>query len=185
MGDTSPKKSDGKSSGSGGGKYTPPAARRSTTGDGDGAVVLAAPSRATNVPVQYPMLTDTNYSLWAIKMKVLMKALRVWSAIDGSGEYDQAADEGAFAALSQSVPDHVMLQVADCDTAQEAWEAVRMMRMGVSRVREATAQIAFKEGETLDAFGLWITALVNNVRSLGDIIDKVKVVQKILREVPS
>ena len=124
MGDTSPKKSDGKSSGSGGGKYTPPAARRSTTSDGDGAVVLAAPSRATNVPVQYPMLTDTNYSLWAIKMKVLMKALRVWSAIDGSGEYDQAADEGAFAALSQSVPDHVMLQVADCDTAQEAWEMI-------------------------------------------------------------
>ena len=100
MGDTSPKKSDGKSGGSGGGKYTPPAARRPSTGDGDGAVVLAAPSRATNVPVQYPMLTDTNYSLWAIKMKVLMKALRVWSAIDGSGEYDQAADEGAFAALS-------------------------------------------------------------------------------------
>ena len=124
MGDTSPKKSDGKSGGSGGGKYTPPAARRPSTGDGDGAVVLAAPSRATNVPVQYPMLTDTNYSLWAIKMKVLMKALRVWSAIDGFGEYDQAPDAGAFAALSQSVPDHVMLQVADCDTAQEAWEMI-------------------------------------------------------------
>ena len=55
------------------------------------------------------MLMDTNYSMWAAKMKVLMKPLHVWSVIEGSGEYDQAADEGAFAALSQSVPDHVML----------------------------------------------------------------------------
>ena len=61
------------------------------------------------VPGQYLMLTDTRYSLWAAKMMVLMKPLRVWSVIEGSGEYDQAADEGAFAALSQSVPDHVML----------------------------------------------------------------------------
>lgn len=64
------------------------------------------------------MLTETNYSLWAVKMKVLMKALRIWSAIDGSDEFDQAADDGAFATLSQSVPDYVMLQVADFDTAQ-------------------------------------------------------------------
>lgn len=56
--------------------------------------------------------------MWAVKMKVLMKALRIWSAIDGSDEFDQAADDGAFATLSQSVPDYVMLQVADFDTAQ-------------------------------------------------------------------
>ena len=115
MGDTSPSKGDGNKSGSGG-KYTPPAARKACASDADGsAVALATPSRATNVPIQYPMLTDTNY-LWAVKMKVLMKALRVYSAIEGSGEFDQATDEGAFAALSQSIPDHVMMQVADCDT---------------------------------------------------------------------
>ena len=47
-----------------------------------------------SVPISYPMLTDTNYALWAVKMKVLMKPLRVWSAIECSGEYDQAADDG-------------------------------------------------------------------------------------------
>ena len=86
MGDTSPKSSDGKSSG-GGGKYTPAAARKATAADG-GAVVLATPSRAMIVPGQYLVLTDTKYSLWAAKMKVLMKPLRVWSAIEGSSEYD-------------------------------------------------------------------------------------------------
>ena len=91
MADLSPTSGSRKSS-SGGGKYTPPPARRAATSDG--AVVLATPTRAMSVPVHYPMLTDTNYSLWAAKMKVLTKPLRVWSAIEGTGEYDQAADEG-------------------------------------------------------------------------------------------
>ena len=67
-----------------------------------------------------------------------------------------------------------------------------MMRMGVDRIREATAQrlrkefeqISFHDGETLDAFGMRITSIVNNLRTLGDTVEEVKVVQKILREVP-
>ena len=59
-----------------------------------------------------------------------------------------------------------------------------MMRMGVRHAREATAQwlrkefeqIAFKDGETLDAFGMRITNLANTLRSLGDVIDEVKIV---------
>ena len=63
---------------------------------------------------------------------------------------------------------------------------MRMMRMRVSRIREVTAQrlrrefehIAFKEGKTLDAFGLHITTLVNNLRSLGDMVEEVKLFRK-------
>lgn len=79
------------------------------------------------------------------------------------------------------------------DTAHEAWEAIRMMRVGVNRVREATAQhlrkefeqISFKNGESLNAFGMRITGIVNNLRSLGDTVEEIKVVQKFLCEVPS
>jgi starvation-inducible outer membrane lipoprotein len=79
MGDTSPKSSDG-------GKYTPPPKRQ----DADvGAVVVRAASRG-GVPVHYPQLTDTNYGVWAVKMKIIMRTLGCWSAIDGKGDYDQA-----------------------------------------------------------------------------------------------
>ena len=192
MGDTSPKKATGKSSGSGGGKYTPQAARRSSTGGDEGALVLVALSRATNMPVQYPMLTDTNYSLWAIKMKVLMKALRVWSAIDGSGEYDQAADEGAFAELSQSVPDHVMLQVADCDTAQEAWEMIRCARVGEDHVKKARGmqlkrqfeRLDMADGEFIPKFARKLITLVSEIRSLGVSLADEAVVERLFRAVP-
>ena len=135
--------------------------------------------------IVYTMLTITNYIDWSLIMRINLRAQGLWEAMSGMGVPGDRDDMAAMSALLRAVPPEMIPVLAIKETAQEAWEAVRMMRMGVSRIREATAQIAFKEGETLDAFGLWITALVNNVRSLGDIIDKVKVVQKILREVPS
>jgi hypothetical protein len=83
------------------------------------------------------MLTDSNYSLWAVKMKVLLRPLGVWSALEGTGEFDQDRDDGVFAALSQSVPDSVMMAIAECPTASEAWEAIREMRVGEDHVKKA------------------------------------------------
>lgn len=131
MGDTSPKSS-------GGGKYTPPAKR---TGDDDTgaeeAIVPRAPPMTGGVPIQYPMLTDSNYGLWAAKMKILLRPYGVWPALEGTGEFNQSRDDEAFAALSQSVPDSVMMAVAECTTAHEAWEAIRRMRVGEDRVKKA------------------------------------------------
>jgi hypothetical protein len=77
-------------------------------------------------------------------------------------------------------------------TVKDAWDAVKMMWVEVDRVHEATTErlrkefeaIAFHDGETLDAFGMWITTLINNIQSLGDTVEEVKVMQKILHEVP-
>jgi hypothetical protein len=72
------------------------------------------------VPIHYPQLTDTNYGLWAVKMKIILRSLRCWSAIEGKGDLDPAKDEDAFAALSQSVPDSMVMALAEYDTAAEA-----------------------------------------------------------------
>jgi hypothetical protein len=77
------------------------------------------------------------------------------------------------------------------ETSRQAWEAIRLMRVGVTRAREATAQrlrmefeqISFKEGETLDEFGMRITGIANNLRSLGDTVEEIKIVQKFRPEV--
>jgi hypothetical protein len=65
-------------SGSGGAWYQPPG-RRPGAGDvkADGMIAVRSPLRATNVPIQYSMLTKTNYSLWAIKMKIIMRLFGV------------------------------------------------------------------------------------------------------------
>jgi hypothetical protein len=75
---------------------------------------------------------------------------------------------------------------------KEAWEAVKTMRIGADRVKEVNAQrllkefenIAFKDGESIDDFGMRITNLVGNLKTLGENIEDVRVVKKFLRVVP-
>ena len=72
--------------------------------------------------------------------------------------------------------------------AREAWQAVKTMRVGIERVREANAQqlrrdfnsIAFKPGESVDDFVVRLTTLADNLRTLGDGITDAELVKKIL-----
>jgi hypothetical protein len=75
---------------------------------------------------------------------------------------------------------------------KEAWDAVRILRVGDERVRDASAQqlrrdfgnLSFKEGETVNDFGVRITTLATNLRTLGDNISEPEVVKKMLHVVP-
>ena len=70
--------------------------KSSTSGGGtSGASVQAH----RNIPIQYPMLTDTNYGVWAVKMKIILRTLRVWQAITDD-DVDDESDEGAMAAIA-------------------------------------------------------------------------------------
>jgi hypothetical protein len=76
---------------------------------------------------------------------------------------------------------------------KEAWELVKMMRLGANRVKDVNAQkllkefenISFNEGETIDDFGMRINNLVANLKSLGDTVEDTRVVKKFLRVMPS
>lgn len=51
------------------------------------------------MPIQYPMLNNTNYGLWAVKMRTILRSLGVWAAIEGDalveGERDsRCCDDG-------------------------------------------------------------------------------------------
>ncbi|XP_037471174.1 uncharacterized protein LOC119347376 [Triticum dicoccoides] len=81
-----------------------------------------------NIPIQYPMLTDANYGVWAVKMKIILRTLRVWDAITDD-DVDEECDEGAMAAIAQSAPDSVLMTLAEFETAREAWNALKEMRI--------------------------------------------------------
>lgn len=77
-------------------------------------------------------------------------------------------------------------------TIKEAWGVVKTMRLGVDRVKAVNAQkllkefenIAFKDGESVEDFGMRITNLVSNLKTLGEIVEDNHVVKKFLRVVP-
>jgi hypothetical protein len=134
--------------------------------------------------IVYPTLTATNYIEWALVMKINLRAQGLWEAVSGMGEPGEREDMAALAALIRAAPPEMVPVLAVKESANEAWEAIKMMRMGVDRVREATAQrlrkefeqISFKNGESLDTFGMHITGIVNNLRTLSDNVDEVRVV---------
>jgi hypothetical protein len=76
-------------------------------------------------------------------------------------------------------------------TIKEAGEVVMTMRLGADCVKDVNAQkllkefenISFKEGETIDDFGMRITDLLANHKSLGEMVEDTHVMKKFLHVV--
>ena len=90
--------------------------------------------------IVYPTLTPTNYIEWAMVMKINLRAQGLWEAVSGMGLPGDREDMAALSALIRAVPPEMVPVIAAKDTSTEAWEAIKLMRMGVTRAREATAQ---------------------------------------------
>ena len=62
--------------------------------EGDQSKTLAVvkpTARGASIPIQYPTLSETNYDIWAVKMKIILRSLGVWSVIEG-GDTDDDKD---------------------------------------------------------------------------------------------
>ena len=140
---------------------SPPKARLSSGGSGELRIVERV-VRESDGAAHFPALTRTNYADWAILMKVQLQAQGLWDVVeDGPG--DLLEDRRAMSVLLRAVPPELIRTLGAKDTAKEAWDTLKIMRVGVERVREAKAQtrwtesenLAFKDGEgwSLSAFG--------------------------------
>jgi transposase InsO family protein len=141
----------------------------------------------------WPMLTRTNYSEWAMLMQCNYEALEIWEVIDPGTNPKRSQDRQAMSALLRSVPKEMWTTLGRKKTVKEAWEAVKTMRIGADRVKDVNAQkllqefenISFKDGETVDDFGMRINNLVANLKTLGETVEETRVVKKFLRVVPT
>ena len=67
---------------------------------------------------KFPMLNSTNYTVWAIRVKVLLKLHKVWDVIETESD-DAEKNNVAIAVLFQSIPETLILQVGELDTAKK------------------------------------------------------------------
>ncbi|KAJ4802293.1 hypothetical protein LUZ62_014859 [Rhynchospora pubera] len=153
--------------------------------------VVKSTTRGATIPIQYPMLSETNYGIWAFKMKIILRSLGVWLVID-DGDTDDDKDQGAMVAISQAVPDDVMMAIAEKETAKDAWDALREMRVGEDRVKKARVQVLKRQlnnmhmenSETINKYAMKLTTLVGEIRSLGTKLDDSEIVEKLFSSVP-
>jgi len=126
---------------------------------------------------------------WAMLMQINYGALKIWEVIESDNNPKTSQDRQAMGALMRSVPKEMWGTLGAKKMVREAWEAVKSMRVGVDRVKEISIQkllrefktIEFKEGETVEDFGMHITNLVATLKTLGENIDDPHVVKKFLR----
>jgi hypothetical protein len=134
-----------------------------------------------NSTVVYPPLTLTNYFEWALIMKVNMESQGVWDGIEGAGSFSE--DRTALAAILRAVPPEMHSTLAVKVTTKEAWDAIKSMRVGNARFREAKVQTLLKEfdaihmrsGETIDELAMCMNGITNKMRTLGKNFKEVKI----------
>jgi hypothetical protein len=145
----------------------------------------------TSTVLVYPALTRTNYFEWSLMMRVNLQAAGLWDTIElGIGDYSE--DHSALAALLRAVPEEMQAGLARKESAAEAWEAIRAVRMGGDRIKEANVDklrrdfgdLQFKPGECVEDFALRITALANQLRALGNKVSEKDEIKKLLHSVP-
>ena len=126
-------------------------------------------------------------------MQCNYEAMEVWEVIEPGGDgVRRSQDRLAMGCLLRSVPKEMWQMLGSKRTVKEAWSAVKSMRVGAERVKEANAQrllkefenIAFSDGESVDDFAMRINALAADLRTSGEEIEDTRVVKKMLRVLP-
>ncbi|CAN6214865.1 unnamed protein product [Urochloa humidicola] len=138
------------------------------------------------------MLEENNYGVWAVKMKIFMRAQGVWAAVENKKGVDEKMDQMALVAIVQAVPEAVVLAISEEETAEKVWKALEEMHVGEERVKKARVQTLKRElagmymgdSEKINDFALKVTTIVNEIRSLGTKVEETTVVEKLLHSVP-
>ncbi|XP_074362747.1 uncharacterized protein LOC141703026 [Apium graveolens] len=148
------------------------------------------------VALSYPMLSKSNYTAWAMKMRAVMKAHGIWEAIEPTypkATVDVKADRFKVDVIYQAILEDILLAVAEQTSAKGVWDDVKTMCQGVEKVKEAIVQtlkmeletLSMKGTELMDEFSMTLSGLVTNIRELGETMKEHYVVKNLLRVVPS
>lgn len=87
-------------------------------------MVVTTKKEGGSSSIKCPMLTTTNYTVWAIRMKMLLRVHKVWEVIETeSTEGDK--NDMVTTLLFQSISETMILQVGELDTAKKVWDAIR------------------------------------------------------------
>ncbi|XP_009150440.1 uncharacterized protein LOC103873793 [Brassica rapa] len=123
-------------------------------------------------------------------MQICKISHKIWEVIESETTEGEKNDM-ATALLFQSIPEALILQVGDLNTAKKVWDAIKARHMGAERVREARLQtlaefdrLKMKNSETIDDFAGKLSEISSKSAALGVEIEEPKLVRKFLKSLP-
>jgi hypothetical protein len=101
-------------------------------------------------------------------MKVMLKARKLWHAIDVS-TVDGEEDCTTMEAILKAVLSEYVESLGNKDSAKLAWDALKAMHVGSDGMKKANAQqlrreyeaLMFRDGEAVEDFALQLLSLVS------------------------
>lgn len=142
--------------------------------------------------VQCPMLTSTNYTVWAMRMKVVLRIHKVWETIDPGTTKNAEKDDLAMGLLYQSIPETLIMQIGDQDSSKKLWDAIKARHVGAARVKETRLQtlmsdfdrLKMADNESVDEYAGKLSEIASKSTELGEAIEDPKLVKKFLKTLP-
>ncbi|KAD0845374.1 hypothetical protein E3N88_43637 [Mikania micrantha] len=158
-------------------------------------MALVQAKEAGSMSYQVPTLTHTNYPVWVVKVMSIMDANGLLETVEPralGAEPDPKKSKQALAFLFQAIPEEMVLQMASYTDPKQVWDGLKTRYLGVDRVRTARLatlkreleNLRMREGETLDDFAAKLTGIASKSRSLGDEIEEVDLVKRLLDSMP-
>ncbi|XP_021971772.1 uncharacterized protein LOC110866937 [Helianthus annuus] len=168
--------------------------KKEAMGDKSPTNAIVPSNHQTNVALQCPKLTDTNYTLWAILVETILRANGLWEAIDPviGATVEDKKNYTTKAIIFQSLPEDVLLLVVKHKYAKDVWDSIKVRYLGADRVQKARLSILrsdleklkMKESETLDEYAGKISGIEAKFKNLGSTLEDATMVRKLLNFVP-
>eukprot|EP00253_Pinus_taeda_P031331 PITA_31331 len=102
-------------------------------------------------------------------------------------------DSKALVFFYQAVHESVFPRIAAAKTSKEAWQTLKTIYQGMENVKTTKLQLlrrdfenlSMKESDNIDSFFTHVIGLVIQIRSHGEILKERRIVEKLLRILPS
>jgi hypothetical protein len=157
---------------------------------------------STNNP---PLFNGTNFAFWKVRMRTYIMALGadVWDVVETGyvkpvvlankdDKLEFSFNAKAMNAILSGLAEEEFVKVMHLESTKEMWDKLISSYEGNEKVKDAKLQtyrlqfeqLKMNEDETINKFFLRVEDLVNAMKGLGEKIEDIFLVHKILRSLP-
>ncbi|XP_039119388.1 uncharacterized protein LOC120255681 [Dioscorea cayenensis subsp. rotundata] len=145
-----------------------------------------------------PVFKGEDYGRWRLRMKTVFRSQELWELVEKGvpeGEDEVKARESkkkdakALCLIQQAVDGPILDRIEEAETAHDAWEIVKNLYQGTSKMmtvrKQALGQsfetLQMEDSESIQAYLSRVVVIVNQVKALGHKLSEAEVVSKVLR----